>query len=312
LGLVISIELVQRHFVPAGYRIPMFGGTVSSWELPVLIFLLFAPLVVFIWLWRRLKRYFDRLPAESPALQGSRSGEDTGRLVIAFSQDEAFQTLSILVSLLSLIHQAFFVLVLGVAWVSSRIKLIDWLAAAFWFAFLLIVTITWLGVVGAILLSSVSKVWPAFGPSALQALGSRVAQDYFWPALNFSLGSLVTLGLIVGTLIVAVSLIFVIIGTLRIGIFLGIVVLDQIRSQRDFLNAVLGSVSISMMPKGFARTLMVDGHAVFNHVKIYDDAEAVTEIIRFIKAETAAILKSRNSQTPAKASAPAQKPKGSD
>jgi hypothetical protein len=75
-------------------------------------------------------------------------------------------------------------------------------------------------------------------------------------------------------------------------------VLDQIRSQRDFLNAVLGTVSITMMPEGSARTVGLDGRALFNHVKIYDDPVAVKEIIRFIKEETEGILKSTQSARP--------------
>jgi Alpha/beta hydrolase family len=296
LGLVISIELLQRHFVPPDYRVPMFGGSLSLWAVPVFIFLFFAPfVVVFYWVWQPVKRHFERLPAETLGSQGSRDANDAGRLVIAFSQDEAFQALSIVVNLLSLVHQAFFLCVLGVAWLSSRTKLIDWLAAAFWFVFVSLVTITWLGIAGGILLASVSKVWPALGTMPLEALGNKVGQDYLLPAVNFSIGSLVTLSLVIGTIIVAVALSFTVVGTLRIGIFLGIGVLDQIRSQRDFLKAVFGSVSISMMPKGVARTLMLDGRALFNHVKIYDDAEAVTEIIRFIKGEIPAILKWRSS-----------------
>jgi hypothetical protein len=262
--------------------------------LPVLIFLFFAPVALFYWVWRRIKRYFESLPTEASTLKVFRPGTE-GSLVIAFSQDEAFQALSIIINLLSFIHQAFFLFVFGVAWLSSRIKLVDWLTAALWLAFVVLVMIAWLGTVGGILLSSVSKVWPALNISAVESLDPSMGRDYLGPALNFSIGSLLILSLIIGAIIIAISLSFTIIGTLRIVIFFAIGVLDQIRSQRDFLNAVLGSVSISTMPKGSARTLLLDGRALFNHIKIYQDPEVVAEIIRLLKTEIPAILKARSS-----------------
>jgi hypothetical protein len=293
LGLLVVIHLFQQKFVPPDDRIPMFGGTLSSGQLAIFLVLFFGPVAMIVWVGRIVTRYFDGLPSETPLLD-SKEPEDLRRLVIAYSQDEAFQALSTVINLFSLVHQAFFLGVLGIAWLSSRTKLIDWFAAALWLAFIVISLITWLGIAGGILLAAISRVWPAVDITGLETLGSRIGREYLWPTLDTSMGIFVTLGVIIGAIVITLAMSFVIFGTLRIGVYYIIGVLDQLRSRRDFLNAVFGSVSISMMPKGLARTLMLDGRVLFNHVKIYDDPDAAQEIVGFIKRETAAILKARD------------------
>ena len=80
--------------------------------------------------------------------------------------------------------------------------------------------------------------------------------------MNLSMGLFIVLIGVVAIIIVSVLFSMMVLGAIRIGIFHLIGVLDQIRNQGDFFNAVLGTVSISTTPKGHVQSVMLEGHAL--------------------------------------------------
>jgi hypothetical protein len=58
--------------------------------------------------------------------------------------------------------------------------------------------------------------------------------------------------------------------------------MGQIRDQESFLNAVLGTLSISVAPQGQSEAWLLPGRPLFNHVKIYGDERTIDRIAQFI------------------------------
>jgi pimeloyl-ACP methyl ester carboxylesterase len=269
-----------------GWPTPLAAGEGSFWHLLVVIFLFLAPFLLFNWIWRRMEEFIAQLPEDDVA-QESRQVSGSKTLVLAYSQDEAFMALSVVINLLSLVHQVFFLCIAACAWMSSKIRLVDWLGELPWLVFVFIMTLIAWGVSGAIAIHSVAKVWPdvnAFAERIL-AIGSSIQTDYLQPVLDLNTTVLFGFPIVLGLIVVLTSLSMMTVGTVRVILFLLIGVLDQVRSKTDFFNAALGSVMISMIPEGHAQSVMVDGRAMFNHVKIYDDPKTLKEIIRFVSEE---------------------------
>jgi hypothetical protein len=86
----------------------------------------------------------------------------------------------------------------------------------------------------------------------------------------------------IGLVVVATICSMLIVSAVRIGIFTAIGVIDQIRNQEGFLNAILGTVAISVVPRGESETLLLPGRAIFNHTKIYDDNRTIDRIASFM------------------------------
>ena len=100
--------------------------------------------------------------------------------------------------------------------------------------------------------------------------------------MQIDVGVIVLTLLGIGLVVLATICSMLIVGVIRIGIFTAIGVMDQIRSQQSFLNAILGTVAISVVPQGESETLLLPGRALFNHVKIYDDSRTIDRIANFI------------------------------
>lgn len=84
-------------------------------------------------------------------------------------------------------------------------------------------------------------------------------------------------------MLVAVITSILLIAALRVGIFSIIGVIDQIRSRGEFLNVVLGTVSVATVPQGRSESFLISGRNLFNHIKIYDDERTISRILSFIR-----------------------------
>ena len=73
-----------------------------------------------------------------------------------------------------------------------------------------------------------------------------------------------------------------VIAFLRMGVFSLIGVLDQARSRGEWLNVLLGTVSVATVPEGRSRSYLLSGGTLFNHIKIYDDKRTTAQIVNFI------------------------------
>ena len=253
-------------------------------QLPIVIVLFFFPVFVVDRLWRIVQKLISQLPTDAVV---QRYDLTIHTLVLAYSQDEAFMALSVVINLLSLLHQIVFVFIAATAWLSSRSKIIDWLAELPWVIFFGGVLITMWGFAAAIVISFMVKVWPALNDAAegLLSLGSSVERDYLWPSLEFSMTSFFALVVIIGLIMGLASISMMIIGTARVALFTAIGVIDTVRNQSELFNAAVGGVLVSMIPEGHAESVMIDGRTLFNHTRIYDDPNAQKEILRFMQRE---------------------------
>ncbi|MBR0749556.1 alpha/beta hydrolase [Bradyrhizobium japonicum] len=289
LGFLITyfllVSLLQEKFVPRDYQIPLMGGTFHFWQFPILVLIWVAPFVLFKRLWRIL---VDLLASGVEDDRKHRAGQQM-TLVLAYSQDEAFQALSIVVNLMSLVHQTFFMCVLGFTWALSKAKPIDWLLIGLGlvvrFAILAMLAIR----VGAgTLLGIVNAIWPSLGVrESILFAALREFDHYVWVAFEFSVSLLIASMFIVAILIETVFISLMVVGAIRVAIFVAMGVLDQVRNRSEFFNAAVGGVAISMIPDGGARSELIEGRALFNHVKIYDDPQAVGLIAQSIREQMA-------------------------
>jgi hypothetical protein len=120
--------------------------------------------------------------------QDIRSTKQT--LAIAFSQDEAFMALSVVVNLLSLLHQILFLLIAGIAWASRKIRIIDWLGELPWIIFFGILTLIMWSVIASILAQTLAGVFPALEVPVAHFVDWAVGiqKQYLAPTLDFSFG----------------------------------------------------------------------------------------------------------------------------
>jgi hypothetical protein len=278
--LILGTLLKDRAWAKLWFWIEVELGWL---QLPIIIFLFYAPFFVFDRVWRVVKKLITEMPPDKVE-HGSRTSQT---LVLAYSQDEAFMALSIVVNLLSLIHQIVFVSIAAAAWVSSRFKLVDWLAELPWMVYFAVILVTMWAFTGAIVISAIAKAWPFFDVAAapMLSIGSIIEGDYLFPLAQFSMNFFLALVLIAGLVIGLASMSMMIIGTARIVLFTLIGVMDTVRNRAEFFNAALGGVLVSMIPEGHAESMMVDGRMLFNHIRIYDDPNAQKEILRFILRE---------------------------
>lgn len=288
--VLMTVHLLQERFLPANLRIPLFGGTFPWWQLPLLLVVWIGPIVLFGRLWRRLEASVSDLPTDAAMRAGpDKRIDQESTLVLAYSQDEAFQALSIVVNLISLFHQAVFVCVFALAWLSSKIRIVQWFFVGL--PLLVgcgVVAVFAINLGGGFILWLISRIWSgidvAQGPVTVflnQTI--RFIFDSVQILTAFSFFYSVIVALFIGCVIVSVLVVVAI----RIAVFALIGVLDQIRTQRDFFNATIGGVAVSMIPDMPAQTRLVDGHALFNHVEIYDDPQVVSLIIKFIQEQMA-------------------------
>jgi hypothetical protein len=130
---------------------------------------------------------------------------------------------------------------------------------------------------------SVARVRRSGSIARRNARSRAVVREHLYPIVNTIMGFVIGYMIVLGLTIVTVSASMLIMGILRLGVFFCIGVMDQIRDRTSFLNSVLGTVSISMIPGGRSEAMMLEGRTLLNHVKIYDDEQTISRIAGFIR-----------------------------
>ncbi|MFL9910427.1 alpha/beta fold hydrolase [Paraburkholderia sp. RL17-337-BIB-A] len=282
----IAFSAKKAAFLADEPQLLPFATTLGRLQFPLIALLFFCPFVLFGLLWRKGEQMFAMLPPFDPDIEWRRNFRDPSSfLVLAYSQDEAFQALSVVINLLSIFHQMMFLGILSIAWLSARFKAIDALAVLPWIIMELCSILVATSVSGFIVLNSIADKLVILKPlvATMRDRGYVVFSGYIFPAVDYSFKLFLILIFLAATAILASMISMLIAGAFRISVFYFIGVLEQMCDQTQFLNSVLGTVSISMLPIGPSESAMVDGHALFNHVKIYDDEQAIRRICEFIQ-----------------------------
>jgi len=272
---VLLFSLVSSDGIP-------LDGSVEWWKLPLEIFVFFAPFAIFGWSWERIRRHLAELPRGNTVKP---LPDQSLPLVIAHAQDEAFQALSFVVNLLSLAHHALLAAMVWVAWIFRKSRTLDVL---FWtlakgFSVVLILFLA-LHIGGGLIDGVVSSLFSVSKPpirSALESLPEELRQ-FLSTLPQMMVVTFMLAVIVVGTVIATAMLIVLITALTRIIIFSGIGVIDQILTRSEFLIAVLGTVSISMIPPGRSESLRLEGRTLFNHSRIYEDPQVVALIAEYI------------------------------
>lgn len=287
IGALVLIGGLQRY-LPADIRIDILRGhgEISLWQLPLLLLYFFGPFFLFNAIWRKGAASLNALQRENTGHEQKEAFRAPSRLLtIAYNQDEAFQVLSLLINTLGLVHQIAFLLVLGIARLASRTKLLDLIWKGGWIVFEILLLFAGLSIAMTMILSPLAGIWAPID-WLLQTAASIAKRVDSATDIDAQVIFLTLVG--VGLVVVTIACSMLIIGAVRIGIFAAIGVMDQIRSQEGFLNAILGTIAISVVPQGESETLLLPGRALFNHVKIYDDDKTIDRIANFIQTSVRA------------------------
>jgi uncharacterized membrane protein (Fun14 family) len=201
-------------------------------------------------------------------------------LAILYSQDEAFETLSIVVNSFSL---TFLAVTVGGG------RIVRFLAGWNPFKLISVVALVVVVLAGAILMFSLtaSKVIDAVIPRSSQAEwlanllseGTRLSTivgDNAMPWIFSEWAFLVALSafavVIIGLMALARFTLWYLFG-----------VAELTRSQEELLALIVGSLSISMVPEGGSEVYEMIGSAEFNHSAIYDDERTIARILRYLE-----------------------------
>jgi len=117
IATCVLLVLLKISWLFPGYDRDNNLSSVNQWERVVfMIFLLFAPFL----LWIKGQKMFGALHQTDVITEQERSFRDPSRfLAITYSQDEAFQALSLVINMIALIHQLLFICILFVVRLSS-------------------------------------------------------------------------------------------------------------------------------------------------------------------------------------------------
>lgn len=270
-----------HRYIPADVAMAWLRGqgemSLSHAALAILLF--FSPPVLIYIMWQTVGVSRKKLKADTVFEQEKDPRSFSRFLVICYSQDEAFQALSVVINLIGLVHQAAFLAIIGISRLSSRIRFPGLLWEGAWVFFLISCIAAISSAVVVAVLRTIAADWPPINPLLQFAEWIMKAGG---PTINIAGTGILVIVMCAGFCIVATIFSIVLVGSARIGIFTAIGVMDQISSRQQWFNALLGTVAVSAVPQGQAGTLLLDGHALINHVRIYDDERAINRIAQFI------------------------------
>ena len=269
------MTIMQSLFVDKAYQINPFGGSgVNGWQVLVVPIMFFFPFFLFWFLSNKAKKFWAALNDDDVNLKRDRPSHHQSRFLnIAYAADEAFQALSIVINLLSLVHQAAFILVLLIARTSGRFKIIDVLFALPWLLLYVLWGVIAISATAYFVMDAIASVLPTLHP-IIDNLSDRfwgLASAYVQPAFNTVWQYFFISVIVIGMIIMLVIFSALVMALLRFALFSIIGVIDQAHTRSEWLNALLGTVSIATVPEGTSKSYLLSGGALFNHVKIYDD-----------------------------------------
>lgn len=206
---------------------------------------------------------------------------DNRTFSISYSQDEAFQAISIIVNLISLTYQAAFAGGHAVFNFLRRWNVLDYVSGA-------AVLFTALAIYLSVASLGISALWHGLiSQSAttgwLLTVLDRLSID---TVVSFTLHYVFVWGFASVVLWAALALVaLILIGILclfRFCILYLIGIADLARTRPELLGLIVGSLSVSMVPEGNSKVFQLVGSSVFNHTQIYNDERAIDGILAYL------------------------------
>lgn len=263
--------------VQLGIAAGIISGILAPWfQVPsaAIAWILYpACLLLLVFSVFRVISWINVLPISSNSESMERHKHD---LSITYSQDEVFEALSIIINLISMMYLLIFTAGRIIFNLLNRWNPIGWVAAI---AVLVYYTALGIIVFSLIIQIIIAIVIPkSILPSWLTGVieGARESahdigfQAIIWIFINIGFLSLI--------LVLAVSVVLLT-ALIRFAVLYTIGVVDMARSQRELLDLVVGSLSVSMVPQGSVQSVQMRGSARFNHTAIYDDKRAIASIV---------------------------------
>lgn len=266
-----------------GGRTGLFSGSASPFHAAIWLAIFLSPFAMF-WYFTVLWKRFLKTNLSNDSLSSST------RLklrIITHAQDEAYQALSVVANIISLVQFATLSLLKLTGQLISRTKLLELTVGGFFV--LLTLSLVGLGFLfGLALLFRNTKIFH----------GSNLLDDFQWPDsiswfvdTSFRIMEVTTVLfmssiIVVGAIFCFIVLIVLILGIIKLSIYKTIGVLSTIGSLDDFLEAIFGMATITQTPTGFKPSIRVlERSGDFNHTSIYTDDKAIKEIASFVKNE---------------------------
>ena len=259
------------------------SGDMALWEVPIVLVALFGPFLLSLFLFSRAAAIIEQVRTREHRNVGVRSND----LIVTYGADEIFQVLSMVVNGLSLFHQ---MIVLLIVWVAKVVRRMEGCLRGIW-------NVAWgvylcafaVGFGGAILLMLISAVDGVFAEPYFGNWEESSVLNYLWDILSGLLAWAVVV--IFGVLLVLGVIFCWAVGTLlflslcRFAVFVAVGVGNQVRSEREFAEVLLGNLTVLTSPAGRSEALVLSRRSLFNHTKIYDDAKAIEAIADLVANE---------------------------
>jgi hypothetical protein len=244
----------------------------------VLAWLLYpAALALLVYGCRKLVSWVHTLPASATT---TLSRFDRQSLAISYSQDEAFEAISIVVNLISLVYLAVFIGGRAIIRLVARWEPFEWISFIAYMAVLLAVATLAFSMAGSAIIDAVipRSSQPEWLATLLSEM-TRLAPIVVDKASLWVFSSLAFWAVVFAFAVAVIGLM----ALARFTLFYLIGVADLARSQEELLALIVGSLSVSMVPEGGAESYQITGSARFNHTAIYDDERTIACILRYLK-----------------------------
>ena len=246
-------------------------GRSTLGELPLVISAFFGPFLLFHFLWSRAEKLLTDMPQSTPEALAMPC-DSSPHFVITYTQDEAYQVLSLIVNMLSLVYQGLFAFMRALADFSARVKVLDLAWSACWLVFGVFYLSSLVGVNLWILLDAVTGVWITHGPW-FEYISSILtfAWDMFFRIVTIIINQMFVVVVYAGLACFSGTALLLAVGVTRLAVLSVVGLMDQFWSRDSIVNALVETISISTSPVGRATTLVLKGRSLFNHTKIYDE-----------------------------------------
>ena len=277
---VAIFKLESFFFESDRFRQIVSGSEVGTIQDTVYIILFFAPFPLFFFLHSRIKKLFEppkQFNWESAEKDYASPHHSSNIHVISYSQDEVYQALSLVINVISIIHQMVFFSLVMLIRIMSVARVLDLslriLLYVFFISFILIV-----GLFGVfIFFDAISSDW------SISSISPEFEEEIF-SVISIVVTSIFLFLIGFGALCVLVLTGMIVFGILRLCLFRVIGILDEVKKPVDVLSVLLGTMSISTVPIGGATTYILEGKSLFNHTKIYNHEDTIKYIARLISA----------------------------
>ncbi len=105
-------------------------------------------------------------------------------------------------------------------------------------------------------------------------------------SLNVVFSALIVFILTTGILVIAIVGSLIVVGLVRMAIFLCLGIFDQALSRESVMQAILGGITVSMVPDEYVNVKSIRSTNMLFHSTIHHDEEVRSEICSYIRRKT--------------------------